>query len=198
MSNPFNFWDMPDEVYGAMEDDYIFGMSSEPSTETLYDRLDRRAGRKSSLDKFMEAQEEYERQHFIKEKIEESPTRCLDDYWVYAESKSKYKSFTGRAGKWMCFIPEKYIDAAWQQVKDATERGLLGGRSKCSTKFGKKSDDYVIICHTYDWRDEKDVMRVREVLRELGFTKPLPYKTDEDTLKNRYAHNSKNISKYYE
>jgi hypothetical protein len=96
------------------------------------------------------------------------------------------------------FIPEKHIDAAWQQVKDALENGQLGKRAKVSTKFGKRSDDYVICVYTYSWKDEKDVTRIREVLRDLGFTRPIPYKTDEDTLKGKYFQPGKPLSKYYE
>lgn len=109
---------------------------------------------------------------------------------------------TDRCGKWLVFVPEKFINAAWEQIKDATEKGLLGGSSKCSTLKGRKNgpgSDYVCCVFTYDWRDEKDVMRVREALRELGFTKPLPYKTDADTIAGKYAcKGAKKISKYWE
>lgn len=56
-----------------------------------------------------------------------------------------------------------------------------------------------LICvYTYDWTDEADVMRVREELRNLGFTWRLPYKTDEDTYNNIYrATGHKHISKYF-
>jgi len=41
-------------------------------------------------------------------------------------------------------------------------------------------------------------MRVREELRNLGFEKKLPYKSDDDTAAGLYAHTTtKRISKYY-
>ena len=42
-------------------------------------------------------------------------------------------------------------------------------------------------------------MRVRESLRELGFTAPIPYKTDKATLRGKYwIEGHRRISKYYE
>jgi hypothetical protein len=220
MSNSFDFWNMPDEVYGAMEDDYIFGMSSEPSTETLYDRQDRHRRKKLGL---TDPEQDFDYNYLpeyvnsnkythedikrFQKSLSEScgetiPTESTRVWWLYAESKHKYKKATQWSGKWLIFCPEKHIDSAWEQVKDATEEGLLGGQSKCSTLKGRKGgpgSDYVICCYTYSWKDEKDVMRVREVLRELGFVKPLPYKTDADTIAGKYAcKGEKKISKYWE
>ena len=138
-------------------------------------------------------------QSLAKSSGETKPSEAQRVYWIYAESTNKYKKPTEYSGKWMCFIPEKYIDAAWAQIKDATERGLLGGKSKVSTLKGKRGDDYVCCVYTYNWKDETDVMRVREELRELGFTKAIPYKTDADTLAKKYAHKGdKGIAKYFE
>jgi hypothetical protein len=129
------------------------------------------------------------------------PSKAVKTWWLYAESKKKYKKATKRSGKWLSFHTPEFIDAAWEQVKDATELGLLGGDSKCSTKKGWKGpgNDFVICIYQYDWRDEKDVMRIRDALRELGFTKPLSYKTDADTIAGKYSCNgAKNLSKYRE
>ena len=41
---------------------------------------------------------------------------------------------------------------------------------------------YVICIYTQNWQDEADVYKCREVLRELGFTRKIPYKSDEMTL----------------
>jgi hypothetical protein len=91
------------------------------------------------------------------------------------------------------------LNIAWEQIKDATEQGLLGGRSKVSTLKGEKGKEYVICVFTSDWKNEKDVMRVRDRLRELGFEKPLPYKTDADTIAKKYAcKGDRKISKYWE
>jgi hypothetical protein len=136
------------------------------------------------------------REHFRSNK-QDAPTQCTSDYWIHAYGKNF--DYTSRAGKWLVFCPKEYIDDAWEQIKDATEQGLLGGHSKVSTLKGEKGKEYVCCVFTRDWKDEEDVMRVREVLRDLGFEKPLPYKTDEDTLKGKYANKGhKGISKYYE
>ncbi len=119
-------------------------------------------------------------------------------YWLYAESTKKHKEPTKWSGKWLIFCPQKQIDDAWEQVKDATERGLLGGKSKVSTRKVPKGDDHVICVYSYSWKDEKDVMRIRQELRDLGFEKPLSYKTDEDTLAGKYTQKGKKIAKYWE
>ena len=130
----------------------------------------------------------------------DEPTDCTASWWLYAESWRKYKKATKNSGKWCIFIEPKFIDAAWEQISDATQRGLLGGRTKCSTKKGwkGKGNDYVIIVYTYDYKDTTDVMRIREELRELGFTKPMSYKTDADTKAKKYAGCGQKIAKYYE
>jgi hypothetical protein len=138
----------------------------------------------------------------IKQKMgsdEDYPSKYTEDYWIRAYFKKSPGKPSKHKGKWLIFCPKKEIDAAWQQVKDATELGLLSDQSKVSTKLGEQGKDYVIVVYTKNWKNEKDVMRVREALRELGFEKPLPYKTDEDTLAKKYAcKGDKRISKYYE
>lgn len=53
--------------------------------------------------------------------------------------------------------------------------------------------------NTYDWTDEKDMKRVRAVLRELGIDRKIAYKADDDTFKGRYVvKGDTKISKYYE
>ena len=57
----------------------------------------------------------------------------------------------------------------------------------------------MICVYTHDATDREDVMRVRERLREIGFTKKLSYKTDQATAAGVYSNNSeKPISTYYE
>lgn len=126
------------------------------------------------------------------------PSKCTWEYWLHAVSKKRYKKFTKNSGKWLVFSPQDQIDAAWNQIKDATERGLLGGWSKVSTLRGFNGKDHVVCIYTYNWKDEKDVMRVRNVLRKLGFVNPMPYKTDQDTRAGKYASKNHNISKYFE
>jgi hypothetical protein len=62
------------------------------------------------------------------------------------------------------------------KIKKATEDGLLGCSSKVATATSN-SNVKVICVYTYDWTDEKDVMRVRSELKRLGIEKKIPYKS---------------------
>ena len=80
--------------------------------------------------------------------------------------------------------------------------GATGADAKVSTAKPNPNEvnptDGVICVYTYDSDDERDVMRVREELRALGFTNKIPYKTDEATLSGKYRrHGERKISKYY-
>jgi len=67
-----------------------------------------------------------------------------------------------------------------------------------STVSVDDSSNTVICVYTYDWTNEADVMRVRKALRDLGFTRKLPYKSDADTYAGKYrATGHTRISKYY-
>jgi hypothetical protein len=95
------------------------------------------------------------------------------------------------------------IDEVWLKIKDATEKGLLGGSAKATTAMtnpnATKSDTKVICVYTYDATDEEDVRRVRRALRELGIVAKIPYKTDNDTRAGKYANRGHTrISKYDE
>ena len=57
----------------------------------------------------------------------------------------------------------------------------------------------MICVYTYDADDREDVLRVRQALRDLGFDRPIPYKTDRATLEGRYqVKGHQRISLYYE
>jgi hypothetical protein len=75
----------------------------------------------------------------------------------------------------------------WAKIKAATERGLLGGRAKVATMKlnpNAAANDTRLICvYTYDVDDERDCSNVREMLRDLGVTWKIPYKTDADPLR---------------
>lgn len=130
------------------------------------------------------------------------PSIVTDDYWLFAEAKDKRFPQSGRAGKWLLFVPLTKIDEVWSIIKFATESGRLGIASKVATaKDNPNARDRstkVICVYTYDHEDEKDVMRVREELRRLGFDNKIPYKTDEATRAGKYqVKGDSRISKYY-
>lgn len=136
--------------------------------------------------------------------VDPKPSKVTDVYWLSAKRKTGcYPLATEKCGKWLVFVPASQINDVWEKIKVATEEGRLGSSAKVATARpnpnAAKSDKKVICVYTYDWTDEKDVRRIREGLRQLGITSPIPYKADEDTYAGRYAvHGHKRISKYYE
>lgn len=103
------------------------------------------------------------------------------------------------AGKWLIFVPPAEVDSAWARVRDATCRGELGISSKVSTARpdpDSRDERKVIYVYTRDWRDEADVMRVREKLRELGFTERIGYKRNIETYRGEYSERGKKVTYY--
>jgi len=103
------------------------------------------------------------------------------------------------AGKWLIFVPPDEVDEAWARVRDATCRGELGISSKVSTARpdpDSRDDRKVIYVYTRDWRDEADVMRVRQRLRELGFAERIGYKRNIETFRGEYSERGKKVTYY--
>lgn len=115
----------------------------------------------------------------------------------------EYPASTVRCGKWLLFVPAAKIDDAWAAIKQTTQEGRLGGSAKVATARpnpNATNPNVRVICvYTYDADDEEDVTRVREELRRLGYTRKIPYKTDDATLAGRYqARGDTRISLRYE
>ncbi len=114
-----------------------------------------------------------------------------DEWWVYARRKGRIPAPTSRSGKWLVFIAKEKANDLWERVAKATTDGRLGPSAKCGTaRHNPNALDprkTVICVYTPDFDDQDDVMRVREVLRELGVTWKIPYKLDSTTLAGRYA-----------
>lgn len=134
---------------------------------------------------------------------ERNPSEESESPWIYAHRKvGEYPSATKRNGKWLVFVPLDEVDEVWAVVKKATQDGTLGSSSKVATAYdnGLYDPHIKVICiYTYDWKNEEDVKRIREELRNLGITRKIAYKSDEDTLNGRYKRTGHiGISKYYE
>ena len=135
--------------------------------------------------------------------MQTKPSQVTDEYWLFAERKQgMYPPHSSNGGKWLIFIPVERIDQMWVKIKTATEVGKLGEMSKVATAKDNpnatNSSIKVICVYSYDWTDEEDVMRIRQELRQLGITRKIPYKADEDTGSGKYANQgTKRISKYY-
>lgn len=134
--------------------------------------------------------------------FEKYPSRVVDDYWVDVENPSPHHGWTANSGKWLLFIPMAKLDTVWQIIAGETLQGRLGIAAKSATAKKNdpaKSSSLKLICvYTYDASDEADVFRVRQRLRELGFEKKIPYKTDKATQQGQYsARNKERVSIYY-
>jgi hypothetical protein len=110
------------------------------------------------------------------------PSQAAGVYWI--ESKRKmgdYPAPTPRSGQWVILTTLQEVDALWLEIKQATEAGELGHKSKVSTAAGpgQASPDARLICvRTYDSADKADVQRVREALRRLGIHGEIQYQVD--------------------
>ena len=117
-----------------------------------------------------------------------SPTTEGSEFWHQALGRSEgHQSWNkGGPGKWLLFVNKKNIDDVWQLIRQETLAENLGCSSKVSTKKGwlehGMPEDYVICVHTPNCEDLDDVDRVRNHLRQLGFTDTLGYKTDKATI----------------
>jgi hypothetical protein len=133
-----------------------------------------------------------------------NPSDVTEIYWLTAFRKvGKYPSSTKNSGKWLIFEDIQMIDKIWEKIKIATEKGMLGEASKVATaKENPNATDRnskVICVYSYDYTDKDDVMRIRQVLRDLGIIKKIPYKTDDATVKRQYqVKGNTRISVYYE
>jgi hypothetical protein len=129
------------------------------------------------------------------------PGRTTRMYWIVQDAPGVQPGAIEDelAGKWLIFLPLERVDEAWIKVRDATCRNELGISAKVSTaKPNPDSRDSmkVIYVYTPDWRDEADVMRVRERLRELGFVDRIGYKRNIETFRGEYSQKGKRVTFY--
>ena len=119
------------------------------------------------------------------------PTQETRNVWIHARRKTgEYQKSTERSGKWLIWLSAETINRYWQKIREAVEQGRLGDEAKVSTAAShqvKQGKPYVMCVYTYDHADYEDVMRIRQVLRDLGIKREIPYKADEDTSHLRYG-----------
>ena len=126
----------------------------------------------------------------------------VNGHWVYAQRKDgEYPEHTSHGGKWLIFVGSHNLSRIWSKIKIAVEQGKLGGLAKVP-RYSSRAQSLksgVICVYTYDWKDRRDVERIRQELRKLGVIRKISYKADEDTERGIYrANSSEKISKYYE
>ncbi len=129
------------------------------------------------------------------------PSLTTQMYWIIQDAPSTGPGSTEdeNAGKWLIFVMPDEVDSKWVIVRNATWQGQLGTSSKVSTaKPNPESsgDKKVIYVYTRDWRDETDVMRVREHLRHIGFVDRLGYKRNIETFAGEYSKKGKRVTYY--
>jgi Domain of unknown function (DUF1917) len=129
------------------------------------------------------------------------PSKTTQMYWIVLDAPGSAPEAIEdeNAGKWLIFQEPDLVDAAWMKVRDATVSHELGISAKVSTaKPNPDSRDNrkVIYIYTKDWADEADVMRVREKLRELGFSDRIGYKRNIETFAGEYSQRGKRVTYY--
>jgi hypothetical protein len=129
------------------------------------------------------------------------PSKTTQMYWIVQDAPDSPPEAIEdeNAGKWLIFQEPDQVDAAWNKVRDGTVAGELGISTKVSTaKPNPESRDSrkVIYVYTKDWADEADVMRVRQKLRDLGFTDRIGYKRNIETFAGEYAKKGKRVTYY--
>jgi hypothetical protein len=129
------------------------------------------------------------------------PSKTSLMYWIVQDAPGAAPDQVDdeKMGKWLIFLEEYQVDEGWRMVRDDTCAGLLGISSKVSTaKPNPDSRDRrkVIYVYTRDWADEADVMRVRERLRERGFTERIGYKRNIETFRGEYSQKGKKVTFY--
>jgi hypothetical protein len=90
-------------------------------------------------------------------------------------------------GKWLIHEMEEAINKSWYVIAKSTWKDELGTEAKVSSaRNAGAAKEYVICVYTENYLDSLDVRRVRERLRELGYTQRLYYKPDLYTYLNIY------------
>jgi Domain of unknown function (DUF1917) len=90
------------------------------------------------------------------------------------EKKRDDPDFTG---KWMLY--PKNVDMLWPRLMKATHDGLLGTEIKSATPY--KGGNLMCV-FTTDYRNDEDILRVLNGLRDIDIMLSTSYKTDKQTL----------------
>lgn len=101
------------------------------------------------------------------------PSNVSAIYWIESKPLVDVPAPTPRAGEWRIQTTVAKVDALWIKIRQATETGQLGYKSKVSTSPAKgqsSMDDRLIVVRTRDADDLADVARVEAALRKMGIT----------------------------
>lgn len=129
------------------------------------------------------------------------PSKTTRMYWIVQDAPASLDRGLDddQVGKWLIFAPPEGVDETWRKIRDGTVSGTLGISAKVSTAKpnpDSRDERSVIYVYTRDWADEADVMRVRERLRELGFTERIGYKRNIETYRGEYSEEGRKVTYY--
>ena len=98
-----------------------------------------------------------------------TPSTAGGVYWIEAKRQADGPAPTSRAGAFVILTTADEVDALWARIKQATEAGALGYKSKVATasRTPQRKDRAVHIL-TYDADDLADIVRVAQALTALG------------------------------
>ncbi|XP_023340870.1 uncharacterized protein LOC111710907 isoform X3 [Eurytemora carolleeae] len=130
--------------------------------------------------------------------------RILDarEYWKYMPNKNQNslvdvaRRFKVTLGKWMVQVPSEKVDEVWGLIATAIFNEDFGS-AVLSAKVSPKGDEnsvedpnmHVICVYTSDFTNMEEVVKVENVLRNLGIRRDLNYKPDLYTSLGIYRGN---------
>jgi hypothetical protein len=101
------------------------------------------------------------------------PSDISGVYWIEAKPHHPLPPPTTRAGNWWFATTRMAADELWEHVRQATQNGKLGYKSKISTApaAGQSHPDarMIVIC-LRDTQDAADLERIRTTLHDLGLS----------------------------
>ena len=129
------------------------------------------------------------------------PSKTTHMYWIVQDAPdfTMNPGDEEKGGKWLIFIEKENVDEIWEKIRDATVQNKLGLSAKVSTaKKNPESRDErtVIYVNTRDWEDKDDVMRIREILKELGIEQRIGYKRNIETYQGEYSEGGRKVTYY--
>lgn len=99
---------------------------------------------------------------------EARPSEVGGVYWIEAGRQGDGPAPTSRAGRFVVMTSADEVDALWAKIRQATEAGALGYKSKVATASRTPNgSDRAIHVLTYDADDISDVRRVGQALAAL-------------------------------
>jgi hypothetical protein len=98
------------------------------------------------------------------------PSKMTGIYWIECK-REEHPTITPRTGEFRVTTTLAEVDALWAKIKEATETGKLGYKSKVSTVSPDKDANHRLICvRSYDADDSADVERIRLALEGMGLS----------------------------